>query len=501
MKLLPHRGWDSPYLSGNALVCADNLDILRDLPDECIDLIYLDPPFNSNSNYAAIFGDKGRVEAQLRDVWRWTEETENAYRHIPRGQLLNCVNAIRLQTGEYSHMAAYSVFMGRRLVEMHRVCKPTGSLYLHCDPTANWSLRMLLDAVFGKDRFRNEIVWRIGWVSGYKTQKRGWIRNHDTILYYTKTSTADTRFIKEYLPYPPGYVRRDGKPPTGKGIPIEDTWNCNATDVLNSIMIMSFSNEKVGYPTQKPLALLERIIKASSNEGALVLDPFCGCGTAADAAAKLGRKYLGIDISAIAVRVMEQRLQSRAGNTEPVVYGLQWTDYEWQEFERRALMHRDDAEDGTPGWAWAEDKVAGLFNAIPNNKKTGDGGVDARYYGETSPGKSSLVIPIQIKMHRGNVGRPDMDKLLGAQTAMSNRGIHAPMSVMVTLYPVPRSLRLFAAEQGRIQLPDSSTGPLVDYPRMQVLSVQEMLTRGDRPKLPPADPRSLVGNTQTRMVL
>ena len=169
---------------------------------------------------------------------------------------------------------------------------------------------------------------------------------------------------------------------------------------------------------------------------------------------------------------------------------MDWSEYDWEVFEKRALQSRDDAEDGTPGWAWAEDKVAGLLNAVPNSKKTGDGGVDARYYGAAEE-----VIPIQVKMHQKPIGRPDLDKLLGAQTAMKNRGVNAPMSIMVSLYPPPYNLRTFAAEQGRVELHG------VDYPVMQTLSVEDMLTKGDRPKLPPVDPRSLVGNTQTRMVM
>ena len=478
------------YLAGNAIVCSDNIDVLRELPSESVDLIYLDPPFQSASNYVAIFGDKGQIDQQLKDIWVWTAETERAFQRLPHGQLLDTLKGIRLQAGTKSPMSAYSVYMGRRLMEMHRVLKPTGSIYLHCDYHANYYLRLLLDAVFGSENFRNEIIWRIGWLSGFKTQKKGWIRNHDTLLYYVRTASAISHFNKEYLPYPEGYVRRDGKPPTGKGIPIEDTWNSSSGDVLDSIMIKSFSNEKIGYPTQKPLALLERIIKASSNEGDLVLDPFCGCGTAVDAAAKLGRKYLGVDISAIAVRVMEQRLRSRGEAVNPSVYGLDWSEYDWDEFEKRALQSRDDAEDGTPGWAWAEDKVAGLLNAVPNSKKTGDGGVDARYYGAAEE-----VIPIQVKMHQKPIGRPDLDKLLGAQTAMKNRGVNAPMSLMISLYPPASNLRTFAAEQGRVELHG------VDYPVMQTLSVEEMLTKGERPKLPPVDPRSLVGNTQTRMVM
>ena len=221
-----------------------------------------------------------------------------------------------------------------------------------------------------------------------------------------------------------------------------------------------------------------------------MLDPFCGCGTAADAAAQLGRKYLGIDVSAIAVRVMEQRLTSRGGAAIPVVHKMGWEDYEWADFEQRALKHESDAEDGQPGWAWAEDKVAGLLNAVPNGKKIGDGGVDARYFTERGE-----VIPIQVKMHQGQIGRPDMQKLLGVQTEWQNRKVKAPMSLMVTLYPPNESLRVYARQQGDVTLRGER------YPRMQVLSVQEMLTKRARPKLPPVDPRYFVGNTQTRMTI
>ena len=234
-----------------------------------------------------------------------------------------------------------------------------------------------------------------------------------------------------------------------------------------------------------------------------MLDPFCGCGTAADAAASLGRKYLGIDISGIAVRVMQQRLESRGYAVAPVVYGLEWNDFDWDAFERRALMSRDDAEDSIPGWAWAEDKVAGLLNAVPNQRKQGDGGVDARYFGALDIDRNEgIVIPIQVKMYASgrSVGRPDMDRLLGTQTAMRNRGLHAPMSLMVSLYPPPDSLRVFAAQQGRVTLHTREAGRQ-EYPVMQALSVQEMLQHDERPALPPVDPRALVGNTQDKMVL
>ena len=498
------------YLAGDALVCSDNIDVLRELPSESVDLIYLDPPFQSATNYVAIFGDKGQIDKQLKDIWVWTAETERTFQRIPHGPLLDTLKGIRLQAGAKSPTAAYSVFMGRRLIEMCRVLKPTGSIYLHCDHHANYYLRTLLDATFGASNFLSEVIWAYGTPSGGRTGGRKLVKGHEVLLVYAR-EVGRHSYNRQYLPYSEKYIRerfayidKDGRKyqrrkRTGgiiskqyldesPGVPLSDTW----TDIkqLYSYHLVKRKQEEVGYPTQKPLALLERIIKASSNEGDLVLDPFCGCGTAVDAAAKLGRKYLGVDISAIAVRVMEQRLRSRGENVKPAIYGLDWSEYDWEEFEKRALQSRDDAEDGTPGWAWAEDKVAGLLNAVPNSKKTGDGGVDARYYGAAEE-----VIPIQVKMHQKPIGRPDLDKLLGAQTAMRNRGINAPMSLMVSLYPPTSNLRTFAAEQGRVELHG------VDYPVMQALSVEEMLTKGERPKLPPVDPRSLVGNTQTRMVM
>ncbi len=494
---------DHPYLSGNALVCEDNIKVLSKLPSECVDLIYLDPPFNSNQFYVAAFGDKGMVASQLRDIWRWTVATQNAFDRIPRGQLRDTLRGIRLQAGEKSPMAAYAVFMGTRLQQMHRVLKPTGSIYLHCDWHADAYLRILMDAIFDARNFRNEIVWCY---RGGGSPKMDFGRRHDVILRYSKT--RNYRFFADPIRIPyqaEGIGRTDDamwgkhkgvnkvyKPhPEGK-VP-EDWWPMN---ILNAN-----DPERIGYPTQKPLALLERIIKASSEAGDLVLDPFCGCGTAADAAASLGRKYLGIDISGIAVRVMQQRLESRGG-TAPVVYGLTWDEFEWDEFEKRALAQRDEVEDGIPGWAWAEDRVAALLNAVPNERKTGDGGVDARYFGAMDVEKhEGIIVPIQVKMHRTHsVGRPDMDRLLGTQTAMQNRGLHAPMSIMVSLYPPPDSLRVFAAEQGRVTLTTHEEGT-AQYPRMQVLSVEEMLRHGERPKLPPVDPRSLVGDTQDKMLM
>ena len=318
-----------------------------------MDLIYLDPPFNSNQFYVAAFGDKGMVRAQLRDIWRWTAETEITYRQrIPHGRLLECLQGIILQTGADSKMAAYCVYMGRRLAEMRRVLKPTGSIYLHCDPHANAYLRILMDAVFGTANFRNEVIWEYG-LGG--SSRRLWSRKHDTVFFYTKTDKY--HFDKPSVPATSQRLK-------GQSKGMKDVW----TDIPS---LNNMAGERVGYPTQKPRALLERIIAASSNPGDLVLDPFCGCGTAADAAAALGRKYLGVDVSGIAVRVMQQRLESRGDAVAPVVYGLEWNDFDWDEFQRRALMRGDEAEDGIEGWAWAEDKVAGLLQAVPSGRKRG----------------------------------------------------------------------------------------------------------------------------------
>ena len=513
------------YLSGNALVCGDCLDVMRELPDECVDLIYLDPPFNSNAFYVAAFGDKGLVSQQLRDVWRWTEATQRSFDQLPHGRLRDCVQGVRLQAGRRSPMAAYILYMGVRVEEMRRVLKPTGSIYLHCDPHANAYLRVLMDAVFGPANFRNEIVWHYGkWsnAAGY------FQRNHDVILFYSKSGaytynkmfavSADKqqKLSVGYQVNRPGRVKQlivydrikaaakiaagdydkviymDDEP---QGSALHDTWS--DINIINSQ-----SKERVGYPTQKPLALLERILHASSNEGDLVLDPFCGCGTSADAAASLGRGYLGIDISGIAVRVMEQRLTTRGHAVPPEVYGLGWDEITWARFEELAFRTREESEDGTPGWAWAEDRVAAMLKGVPNMRKTGDEGVDVRYYGaqDLEADGASIVIPIQVKAWRSDrpVGRPQGQSLLAAQMDMQREGDHAPMSMMVSLYPPASSLRTYAAAQGEVPIRTHEDG-LRAYPRMQALSVKEMLEKDERPLLPPADPRSLVGDTQTQM--
>ena len=252
------------------LYCGDNLSIIQEyILDDSIDLIYADPPFFTNRDYNTQDGS-----VAYKDKWKGIEE--------------------------------YISWIEPRLRECHRVLKDTGSIYLHCDYHANAHLRMLMDRIFGEKNFRNEIIWRMGWVSGFKTQRRGWIRNHDIILYYIKSNNFT--FNKEYIPYSDKHPGRCDSKDKRMGIPIEDTWNCQEPDKLNSFQNMSCSKEMLGYPTQKPEALLERIIKASSNEEDIVLDPFMGSGTTLAVAQKLGRQWIGIDICEIANKITKERM-------------------------------------------------------------------------------------------------------------------------------------------------------------------------------------------------
>ena len=364
----------------NKLYFGDNLDILRDkIPDNFVDLIYLDPPFKSGKTYNIIFQPEASNEikgatAQIKtfeDTWKWGIEAEKNYEGLingtitkekPSQKLIDLMKAMRSYLGECS-MMAYLSMMAPRLLEMKRVLKNTGSIYLHCDPTASHYLKLLMDSVFGVENFRNEIIWRIGWVSGFKTQKRGWIRNHDTLLYYTKSK--EFIFNKEYIPYPTDYVRRGGGKPTGKGVPIEDTWNCSPQDRLDSIMIMSFSKEKIGYPTQKPEKLLERIIKASSNKGELVLDPFCGCGTTVAVAERLRRRWIGVDITYLAIDVISKRLKE-SGIKENIDFEI---DGEPKDvYSARKLVEKDPFQ----FQIWCISKL----DATPSQTKSADRGMD-----------------------------------------------------------------------------------------------------------------------------
>ncbi|MDO8637539.1 MAG: site-specific DNA-methyltransferase, partial [Dehalococcoidia bacterium] len=359
----------------NALYYGDNLEILRKyIPDKSIDLVYLDPPFNSRRSYNILFKESEHwSEAQVRafgDTWHWTEATEKTYLELVQKspiKVAQLIDALHKAIGENDVMA-YLVMMAIRLVELHRVLKDTGSLWLHCDPTASHYLKLVLDQVFGPANFQNEVVWKRSSAHsdvGQGAKHMG--RIHDTIFFYSKSENLNvqTQFVgysEEYLHafykyIEPGTRRRyrlgDLTAPGGElkgnpyyeflgvtrywrfsedhmqelyaqgriiqskpggipaykryldemlGVPLQDVWD----DIRP---IGSQAKERLGYPTQKPLALLERIVSYASSEGDVVLDPFCGCGTAVVAAQKLNRKWIGIDVTHLAIAVMKKRLE------------------------------------------------------------------------------------------------------------------------------------------------------------------------------------------------
>ena len=298
----------------NTLYTNDNLFILNGLNSNLVDLIYLDPPFNSKRFYSAPVGSRA-AGSSFKDMWTWQDVNEEYLNTLAENYpaLTEFIAAAGVMHSKA--MAAYLTCMAQRIIEMHRVLKDTGSLYLHCDPTASHYLKALLDEIFGKDNFRNEIVW------GYRgggSPKKDFGRRHDVILRYSKSKDYVFNSDSVRIPYQAeGLGRKDDamwgrhkgtdkvyKPHSLGKIP-EDWWIIN---VLNAN-----DPERTGYPTQKPLALLHRIIKASSNEGDIVMDPFCGCATTCVAAQQLGRKWIGIDIEKQAAGILVERLSNDAG--------------------------------------------------------------------------------------------------------------------------------------------------------------------------------------------
>jgi hypothetical protein len=295
----------------NRLVLGDQADVLPTLASDLagqVSLVYVDPPFETGGEFdfqASVHGSPARGSRLRGD-------------DVPR----LAVPAYRDSRGLDAWLAWFDGAM-RAAFDLLAV---GGSLYVHLDAHVAHYAKVVLDEVFGPGAFQREIVWRIGWVSGFKSRARGWIRNHDTLLFYAKGGRPAT-FHKEYIPYPPGYVRRDGKPPRGRGYPIEDVWNGSDVDRMDSIQIMSFSGEKVGYPTQKNESLVSRVVRASSSPGDLVLDFCVGSGTTAVVAEKLGRRWIACDASSIAVHATRKRLMrlpqvrplvvQRAGEREP----------------------------------------------------------------------------------------------------------------------------------------------------------------------------------------
>ncbi len=447
----------------NTLYYGDNLDILRRyIKDESVDLIYLDPPFNSNATYNVLFAQKdgSQSSAQIRafeDTWQWDENAVRTYEEEVEkgGPVADALRAFYLILGG-SNMMAYLTMMAPRLMELRRVLKPTGSLYLHCDPTASHYLKVLLDMVFGAKNFRNEIIWCYRG-AGYPKTDFG--RRHDVILRYSKSKkitfnlddirepyaeTTKNRF-KHYI----GNVR-EGKDygqqslnPLGRHP--DDWWQIQP--------IAPSAKERLGYPTQKPLALLERIIQASSNPGDVVLDPFCGCGTAVVAAQKLGRQWIGIDITHLAIGLVKRRLEDAFGDSlQFQVIGEPTT------LEEAASLA---AQDKYQFQWWA----LGLVGARPaEGKKGADRGIDGRlYFHDDASGKTKQVI---LSVKGGHVNVPQVRDLIGVVEREN-----AQMGVFITLEEPTKPMRAEAAQAGFYHSEVWNR----DYPRIQILTIAELL--------------------------
>lgn len=307
-----------PNFRNRTIWTLDNLEVLRGINSECIDLIYLDPPFNSNRTYSAPIGSKA-AGAAFKDTWTLSDVDVASHGEIADREpaLYGIIDAALAHS---KGMKAYLIMMAVRLLEMRRILRDTGSIYVHCDPTANSYLRLTMDAVFGARNFRNEIVWCYQRWTG---ATRHFQRMHDILLFYAKDAKA-AKFNKLTEPYS-GKSKHRGRRhsvQTHRGLAQTYTDDTSRLKAMRDVWEISYLNsqakERVGYPTQKPLALLDRVIRASTNPGEIVLDPFCGCATTLVAAERLGRRWAGIDLSPMAGTLVKRRLQTEGVEADMV---------------------------------------------------------------------------------------------------------------------------------------------------------------------------------------
>lgn len=512
----------------NTLYYGDNLPILRKLQSESIDLVYLDPPFNSARSYNVLFKDQhgSGSDAQITafdDTWQWGPSAEQTYLDIIQsnpGKVDDLLSALRCVIGTNA-MLAYLVMMAARLVELHRVLKPTGSLYLHCDPTASHYLKLVLDTVFGFENFRNEIIWRRSHPKGHAFTR--FATNHDVIFAYSK-SADHTKWNPIYREYDEKNVLKqyslsdeDGRryqltsllnpnpnrpnltyefkgvtkvwrwtkermleadkqgriivPKNGKGIPrfkryLDEQDGIPVDDFWDDIELVS-GNESLGYPTQKPLALLERIIQASSNPGDVVLDCFCGCGTAIAAAEKLGRRWIGIDITYLAINLIENRMRKMYPNIKFTVEGkpadlasandlAQRDRYQFQWWALSLIGAKPLGDDHTgKGKKGADKGIDGVINYIDSN--------------------NAELKKVLIQVKSGHVNSATIRDLRGVLDREK-----AEIGVLVTLEPPTKEMTKEAVTLGSY----TSQFWQKSYPRLQILTIEQLLA-GASVQMPP----------------
>jgi DNA modification methylase len=509
----------------NKLYYGDNYEVLqRYVKDESVDLVYLDPPFNSRQDYNVLFAEKdgSQSSSQIRafeDTWEWNIDAQRSYEHVVEqgGRVADALCAFKTFLFN-SDMMAYLAMMAPRLVELRRVLKDTGSIYLHCDPTASHYLKILMDAVFGPQLFRNEIIWKRADPKGHAFTR--FPSSHDVILSYGR-GTATT-WNTQYRGYDEDYIQSHYssiEEETGRHYTLSDCTNPNrnrpnltyewkgvtkvwrwtkermqrahdegrivytksgaprykryldemmgtvVTTVWDDIpFINSQAQERLGYPTQKPEALLERILKASSNEGDLVLDPFCGCGTTVQVAQRLNRRWIGIDITHLAIGLIKKRLFDAFGPEIKSTYDVigEPTDYQGA----AALA----AEDKYQFQWWA----LGQVGARPADQKKGaDRGIDGRlYFHDDDSGKSKQII---FSVKAGHVTVPQVRDLRGVLEREK-----AQIGVFLSFEEPTRPMLKEAAEAGFYK-----SGPLDElvYARIQILTIQQILD-GKQPEYP-----------------
>jgi len=452
----------------NTLYYGDNLEVLRKyIPDNAIDLIYLDPPFNSKASYNILFKEPtGKPStAQItafEDTWHWTEETERTFQEIvdtAPAKVVKMMTAFRDFVG-INDVMAYLTMMCIRLVELRRTLRDTGSIYLHCDPTASHYLKILMDTVFGKENFRNEIVWCY---AGGGIPSKDFPRKHDILLRYTKTK--DYSFKPEYRPYTAGTIQRGRTKIKGKyaqkglrveGTPVNDWW----TDTPR--IISPTDPEKLGFPTQKPLTLLKRIISCSSEPEKVILDPFCGCGTSVIAAQSMQRIWIGIDITHLAINLVKWRLKHQFGLEPKKHYKVIGEPVDFEGAKELAIQNRYQFQ-----W-W----VLSLIGARPygDKRRGADTGIDGFIYFMDEKDKIKSAV-VQVKSGKVSVKDiRDLGHVIDREKAK--------IGIFVTLEAPTVPMKKEALDKGYYKSPVGET-----YPKIQVLTLKEIL-EGEKPKLP-----------------
>jgi DNA modification methylase len=468
----------------NTLYYGDNLDVLRRyIKDESIDLIYLDPPFNSNADYNVLFAeqDGSRAAAQIKafgDAWRWDMASARAYAEMIEAgpsRVARAMMAFHTLLGE-SDVLAYLAMMAPRLVEIQRVMKPTASIYLHCDPTASHYLKLLMDAVFGVEKFQNEIVWSY---KRYTASSNRFQRLHDVILFYKNGETSLFNDIREE------YGSKSGKADSHYKQDEDGRWyrwqkrrgqepykiylseGRRPGDVWEIPVINASAKERLGYPTQKPEALLDRIIKASSNENHVVLDPFCGCGTSIAVAQRLGRRWIGIDITHLAISLIKARLHDAYDGAIDKDYNVIGEPVSLPDAEVLARQDRYQFQ------YWA----LGLVGARPvasEQKKGADKGIDGRLYfhDDVDSGKTKQII-LSVKS-----GKTDVTHVRDLR-GVSDRE-KAAIGVLLTVQEPTGPMRTEAASAGFYASPWGTK-----HPKLQILTIAELLS-GKKIDMPPS---------------